>query len=703
MGGGIVTKILRHRLFWLGFLLAVGVWCAPTAVAQKGAQGEQHLIDRLELRDTKVNDAARLIAELSGLNVAPTQEAGQKTVTLYLQNVTALRAIETVAKSAGLTYRLDPDTQTYRIMTPTEYQKDIVVAREHVTRVFTLLHPNALSVASAIENLFGERVILSLQPINDDQLLPPFNSVGLGVSDVVGYGYGVGLSGYGAGRSRTRFGLGGYGGIFGQSFAAGSSPFARSGMVSGAGLFARAGSGTSGLVGVGGLQEETLTAGQITELERRLKTLEGEPRRTIPSALLREVAQGEPPIYVAVNQQHNLVLVRTSDTAALKDIEQLVYQLDRPTPQVLLEMKILEVTLSDDFRSIFDYQLMSNPQTTGPYSPRLDINPLPFTTTTGGTVAQDILGMGNFQREGGTLIYQALSHNIRVRMQLLAAENRVNVVGTPLVLAANNRPAQVFVGEEAVLTTGINTSVVTPSLGSQSITALQPVTQVRNVGNTLMILPKINADRSVTLFISQDSSRVRENGSRIPVPTRDGGVTELPIDTVTTANLQSSVVAKDGMTIAVGGLIQDRVRSVVEKVPVLGDLRYVGFFFRRQQQERIKTELVLLITPYILVMPGEAESVSWARMQAISTHPYHQYGDAALGSYFHNDLTPAYCRPPLLCPGKEPHPWFRPAEVAPERRPPLLNPPLPPPLEPYGDAPPPWLQPPPAIQSQQDR
>lgn len=72
----------------------------------------------------------------------------------------SIEAIETLAKVAGLWYREDEETGVIRIMTTEEYQKDLVVFREDIIKVFTLLHPNATSVATAIQDLFGTRVII---------------------------------------------------------------------------------------------------------------------------------------------------------------------------------------------------------------------------------------------------------------------------------------------------------------------------------------------------------------------------------------------------------------------------------------------------------------------------------------------------------------------------------------------------------------
>jgi general secretion pathway protein D len=182
----------RHRLILLLLLLpaAAGAQDAPF-------RGEEHRIKRLEFRGARMTDAIRLIAEISGLNVVATEEAGKATVTLYLQGLTAGTAVETLCKVAGLWYRRDEDTQTFRIMTTKEFQKDHVVYRKNETRVFTLLHPNAIVVGQAIEDLFGDRVELSLGVEEEEALDLPGG---------LGFGRASGRAASGPGSSARRAG-----------------------------------------------------------------------------------------------------------------------------------------------------------------------------------------------------------------------------------------------------------------------------------------------------------------------------------------------------------------------------------------------------------------------------------------------------------------------------------------------------------------
>ena len=528
-----------------------------TPLSNGNDRGENIRIPKLELKQTKVKDALRIIVDLTGINAIATEEAGDKTVTLYLRDITARQAIDTIVKISDLWYKEEPEANTFHIMTTDEFQKDLVIHRRVVTRVFTLLHHNTVALARVVADLYGKRVILSL-----------------GEEDDAG-------TGFGAAGNTSRSGTG-----------------------------SSEGDGTgSGQVGQGTQQEQdsklTLTSNQLAELMRRLKESPTEGKESGPSDILQGVVQQEPLIFVAVVRQHNAIVVRTASVAVIKDIELLIEQLDRPTPQVLLEMKIFRSGMGDGFRSIFDFDQTRGPVTSGPPTGQPPNIRIPSVSVGN----QEILGVGNFPLEGGTLLYQFINDHIRGRIQLLAKENKLKTVATPVILASNNRPARLFVGEQRVLVTGVKSKVLSTATGL-STTIIEPVTEIRDIGHTLFIQPKINADRTVTLSINQDSSRVLVNSATIPVATGSGEIKAFPIDTVDTAILQGTVIAKDGLSVAVGGLIQDSISNDQQKVPFFGDIPLLGWFFRREVQDKSKSELILMITPHILTTPIEGQKVT---------------------------------------------------------------------------------------------
>jgi len=563
--------------------------------------GGEHIIREIELKQTKVVDALRLIAELSGVSAVATKEAAEKETTLFLRNVTASDAIDTLCKVNNLWYRQDKRSGIYRIMTTEEYQKDLVVFRDDVTQIFTLLHPNVVSIATAIEDLYGDRVELSFGKDGDDLVSDgEFGQFRFGGSS----SRGGGSSGSNSRSNDFRDDRGSNNGNFRRSTQRNDKS--------------------------NRIVDEKLTADQIAQLEQRMRQ-EGSGSDLISFDALRGISRREVPIFVTINREHNLILVRTSDLDALEDIAVLIRAVDRPTPQVLLEMKILELALGNDFKSIFDLDYADGKSFSGPSSSQQK-NPL---VSNGATAQQNVFGIGNFPLESSTLVYQYINNKVRLRVQFLASENRVNILATPMILASNNRSAKVFVGEERVLTTGVSTDVITSSTGPTS-TVVEPTTEVRDIGNTLEILPKINADRTVTLFIRQDTSSVLVKSATIPIVTSSGAVQEFAIDTVSTANIEGVVVAKDGLTIAIGGLIKSTVSENLQKVPVLGDIPVLGRLFRKEVKNNDKTEIVLLITPHILMTPAEGQQKSEELMEKLSHHPFHKGEEQSIDSHFEN-------------------------------------------------------------------
>ncbi len=604
-------------------------WCVAQELPVPNRQGRStnrdHVLRQFELKQSTVQEGARLIAELSGLNVVATQEAGEQQVTLYLRNVRAIDAIETMSRIAGLWYREDPNTGTVRILTTEQYQEDLIIRRDDVTRVFTLMHPNALSIANSIEDLYGDRVILNIRAVDDDILLATGSQVseqlldtGGGIGNRTGRNFGGfgGITGSGGGFGTSGFSGGfGSGGFGGGGFGGGSNRFGRG---LGQNQF-----GQQSPLRDQALPDEALSSGQIAQLEQRIQ--DAVQQRTgrngeVSEEAVRGITQREPLIYVTLNRQHNLVIVRTSDTNAMESIDRLVHEIDRPTPQVLLEMKILEVTLDDSFRSLFDLQFNDGPQ--GPSAATQNTRN-PFLSNAA-TAARSVLGAGNFPVEAGsTLVYQFLNDSIRARIEMLETTGRADTVATPLLLASNNRLARIFVGEERVLTRSVSSGVVTPGAGATT-TVTTPDTVVEEIGTSLVLIPKINADRTVTLVINQENSTVNEDGAVIPVSGTGGGITEFPVDTVDTASVSGIVVAKDGYTVAIGGLIRETVSRSQTKVPLLGDLPVVGRVFRREFDQDLKTELVLLITPHVITTPVEGENKSLQRVDDLSSHLFNK-------------------------------------------------------------------------------
>ena len=632
------------------------------------------VVSRLELNESTVAEAARLVSEIAQVNIVATEEAGLKTVSLFLRDVKAIDAVETVCKVAGLWYREEADVGLIRIMTTEEYGKDLVIYRDDVTKVFTVLHPNVFSIAQHIQDLYGERVVLSLPRFYDDQFLAQAGMQSQMLSQTMqmmgmgsGGGGGFGGGGFGGGGSFGGYGIGSGGrGMMGMG---GMGMMGMGGMGMGGMGMGGMGMGGMGMMGMGGFggggsqgqrgftadatsrrdeilaADQQLTAAQLEAIRRRAQ--DGQKADGAGADAIQEVTSQEPPIYVVINQTHGLIIVRTSDQEAMDSIASLIEELDRPTPQVLLEVKILEITLGDQFKSAFDFEFNDNG------TPVTDDDGNTVNGSLVNTATQEFLGaagsvltnghaagMGNFglDPDGSTFVYQFLNDKFRARIQLLNDENRVNVIATPMLLASNNRPASLRIGEERRLTDGVTTDTVASQAGTTTGTTIE--TSQQQIGTSLMLLPKINADRTVTLTVFQERTG-DDTGKTDIIPISSTEVVARPV--ISNATTVNTIVARDGLTMAIGGLIEERVVRRQIKVPLLGDLPVLGTLFRKEFSQDRKTELVVLLTPHVISTPEATGRVTQGRLKALSSHNYVRNGfEDREGHHGVNNLPPNY-------------------------------------------------------------
>ncbi len=586
-------------------LIRVGVLLLGLLVIQTGAVQASSRIEFVEFKDAEVGDAARILATMTGANVAATREAGDERVSLMLQNIDLRNAVDMLSRVSGLWYRYNKAGNSYLIMTEDQYKGDIVIFRDDIIRSFTLRHQNVKTAALTIQSLFGERVRLSLQEENDD-----FSGLGFDkVEDAT-----VVRDQSDSDDGEDEFGVKDV-----DRFSDDDQQQEE-----------------AGVEAIGGAALRNLGGREAVDADRA-----------------GELIGSKTPIFVTTNRLHNLLFVRTSDENAMAEIEQLVRESDRPTPQVLLEMKIVRIDVGDSYDQ--DFSLSFNDASnvsgaTGELNLTTTNNEDGTTTTTGSRTTtlgssalstlerqleqlrgNDVTTFGFNSLDGG--FYEFFSKYVNLRVSLLEKNNQAEVVAKPLILASNNRPAKLFIGEEAVIATGLEADTEFSNANENgdrnSVTTQTLETERRKVGNTLVLLPSINADRTVTIDILQDSSTVNRGGLSFPVfDNATGEIRSFALDSVEEANIKTVVVAKDGYTIALGGMIQDTQKENQTAVPLLGDLPFLGELFRSESTEDVESQYVMLITPHILMNPSE----SAAKSKEIQEFDYDHYSEVADGS-----------------------------------------------------------------------
>ncbi len=563
----------------------------------------------VDFRDQMLDEAIRIFSEQSGLNIVASVQASQKKVNLFLRNVMPIDVLDSLTKTHDLYYRVDENSGIVRIYTTDEYERNLASFREEQTDVFTLLYPNPIEVAVAIRDLFGDRVRLNFGIGDEDSILDLVHR--LNRFDLID-GRSLGLGQFGSlqygGRSSS--GLSGLGGFSNQYF---QRQFPNQALSSLQNEFAP----------LRDLNSETIQrlVEQI-EQKRQLNTIpvpqvvEGADENAI-SQLMRE---RQAVIYVTVVRRNNQIIVRTGDENTMHQVQELIHRLDVPTPLVLLEVKVMSILLADDFRSVFDYQFSDGGTSAGGFTTG-DVLPTPSDGLLGEARRTASMLPGGSLINQGDMTFQVVSNSFRVRMQMLEDDNRVTILNTPLLLTANNEVSRIFIGDTIPFTVGFNSPQVIASGNNNTTVAGTPITELRDVGQSLLITPSINADRTVTLRVVQENARRVINGGRIPVLNVAGGITNQEVDTVNRSTISGTIVAKDGLAVILGGLIEDEVSDRRAQVPVLGKIPGLGIFFRRQETGRQRRELVVMIRPFIFNTPVESAALSKDLLQTLSVHP----------------------------------------------------------------------------------
>jgi type II secretory pathway component GspD/PulD (secretin) len=188
-------------------------------------------------------------------------------------------------------------------------------------------------------------------------------------------------------------------------------------------------------------------------------------------------------------------------------------------------------------------------------------------------------------------------------LNALQAQNRVELLSNPSVMVANNTEGRIQVGD----TVRLPSSVSFNSVGQQS--AVEP----EEVGVILTVTPSINPDGFVRMKIEPEISRISKESTRISENF------ESPI--INRRRATTTVTVKDGQTVVIGGLIQDRFERIERKIPFLGDIPLIGPLFRNKSEATSKTELLIVLTPHVVNNPQLVDQQTHSAIDKASLSP----------------------------------------------------------------------------------
>lgn len=247
--------------------------------------------------------------------------------------------------------------------------------------------------------------------------------------------------------------------------------------------------------------------------------------------------------------------------------------------QVMIEAQILEVTLAKDFSAGINWSLVAENLTIAPFGRVTG-------TLTGGALISQTLAPATSLFQIG-LATKVGGQTLQAVLNALSQQGTVTILSSPKISTLNNQKAVMKVATDDVFftvrrerepTTGVVTETTIPQIVTEGI--------------VLDVTPQISEDDTVIMNVRPSISE------RIGQATSPGGST-VPIVSVRAAD--TVVRVKDGQTVVIGGLMQNRSTRNTAGVPLLQDVPVVGGLFRQRQDEDRKTELIILLTPTVLI------------------------------------------------------------------------------------------------------
>lgn len=352
------------------------------------------------------------------------------------------------------------------------------------------------------------------------------------------------------------------------------------------------GAGRTGTSGTGGLGTQTgLGLGKETTgeplKERAVPTTPGGPPGQAPKEGVRIIPDEENNLLVIVAPPHEWRI-----------ISRLLKSLDIMPRQVLNEVLVAEVRLTDDLAYGIEFLLGGTAAPAGT-----------STGTTGGTTATpSATAPATFTgvsisspasaafttASGFTFVATDTLNKIRTLINLLASQGKVNILASPHIMAANNQEATIMIGEEVPILTSQSVPLVSQTTSFQTSTV-----QYRNTGIILSVKPQINANGMVTLEIAQEVSDAKGTST---------GVSGTPTFTVRQA--KTSLITGDNQTVVLGGLIREDKTITQAGIPGLRKMPVLGPLFGSDRVSKSKTELLVLITPHIVTNLQEGAKIT---------------------------------------------------------------------------------------------
>lgn len=272
------------------------------------------------------------------------------------------------------------------------------------------------------------------------------------------------------------------------------------------------------------------------------------------------------------DERTNTVIVHDTQKH-LENISTVIKKLDQTTPQVAIEAKIVETTLTNSEELGIDWSIQGTANLakrphTFPFGDQGDIGPVAGSFP--GTTASDF--------SYGTLNLS----QVQAVFEMLKSRSDTNILSNPKITTLDNRPAEITVGSQYPI----------PTYTYNEDQAKLQVSgwEYKDIGIIFKVTPHVSSAGYVSLSIEPKITAILDFVT----------VENTSLPRLSNESAKTDVMIKDGETVVIAGLIKDQTTTTRKRVPILGDIPLLGYPFRKNEDTRGKTDLMIFLTPHII-------------------------------------------------------------------------------------------------------
>ena len=272
---------------------------------------------------------------------------------------------------------------------------------------------------------------------------------------------------------------------------------------------------------------------------------------------------------ISVDPETRKIIVIADEDTNLQ-VQNVIQSLDQPKPQVLIKVVFLQVTLGNDL----DLGVEAS------YTHRRGSSTGTVATAFGLRDAASIAAGGG--------LYNIIGEDFDATVRALRVKGKTEILSRPSILARNNQQAVIVVGQQVPFITNTRFDAVNGQINTVTY---------QDIGIILRVTPFISSDGMVEMIVAPEISSVSDRTVNISQGVNAAVIDKRSADTV--------VVTPNGQTVAIGGLISTQKTDQDRRVPFLGDIPGIGNLFKRKITSHAKTELLIFLTPYVVLRPGD--------------------------------------------------------------------------------------------------